>query len=149
MEKLIKELRNEEYKDRLPKLKELLAQHNIRVSHQRLLILDYLIMNPTHPTADSIYKDLKVSDPVISQATVYNTLNLLVDHNLVKELDFNMSSKRYEFKKTNHGHFICENCGLIEDLDVDDLQYPKDLDKYEIDNVEVIFRGICPECLNK
>lgn len=149
MEKIINELRNEEYKQRLPKLRELLAKHNIRVSHQRLLILDYLIMHPTHPTADTIYKDLKKVDPVISQATVYNTLNLLVEHKLVKELDFNMSSKRYEFKKTNHGHFICESCGLIEDLDVDDLEYPKELNEYEIDNVEVIYRGLCPTCLHK
>lgn len=149
MEKIINELRNEEYNQRLPKLRELLAKHNIRVSHQRLLILDYLIMHPTHPTADTIYKDLKKIDPVISQATVYNTLNLLVEHKLVKELDFNMSSKRYEFKKTNHGHFICESCGLIEDLDVDDLEYPEELSDYEIDNVEVIYRGICPVCLHK
>lgn len=149
VEKIINELRNEEYKQRLPKLRELLANHNIRVSHQRLLILDYLIMNPTHPTADTIYKDLKKVDPVISQATVYNTLNLLVDHKLVKELDFNMSSKRYEFKKTNHGHFICESCGLIEDLDVDDLEYPEELKEYEIDNVEVIYRGLCTVCLHK
>ena len=148
VEKIINELRNEEYKQRLPKLRELLANHNIRVSHQRLLILDYLIMNPTHPTADTIYKDLKKVDPVISQATVYNTLNLLVEHKLVKELDFNMSSKRYEFKKTNHGHFICESCGLIEDLDVDDLEYPEELKEYEIDNVEVIYRGLCPVCLH-
>lgn len=149
MENIINELRNEEYNQRLPKLRELLAKHNIRVSHQRLLILDYLIMHPTHPTADTIYKDLKKVDPVISQATVYNTLNLLVEHKLVKELDFNMSSKRYEFKKTNHGHFICESCGLIEDLDVDDLEYPKELNEYEIDNVEVIYRGLCPTCLHK
>ncbi len=149
VEKIINELRNEEYNQRLPKLRELLAKHNIRVSHQRLLILDYLIMHPTHPTADTIYKDLKKIDPVISQATVYNTLNLLVEHKLVKELDFNMSSKRYEFKKTNHGHFICESCGLIEDLDVDDLDYPEELDEYEIDNVEVIYRGLCPICLHK
>lgn len=148
VEKIINELRNEEYNQRLPKLRELLANHNIRVSHQRLLILDYLIMNPTHPTADTIYKDLKKVDPVISQATVYNTLNLLVEHKLVKELDFNMSSKRYEFKKTNHGHFICESCGLIEDLDVDDLEYPEELKEYEIDNVEVIYRGLCPVCLH-
>lgn len=147
MEKLIHKLRKEEYEDRIPKLKDLLASHNIRVSHQRLLILDYLIMNPTHPTADTIYKDLKKIDPVISQATVYNTLNLLVDHKLVKELDFNMASKRYEFKKINHGHFICESCGLIEDLDVDGIEYPKSLKDYEIDNVEVIYRGVCPKCL--
>ena len=139
VEKIINELRNEEYNQRLRKLRELLANHNIRVSHQRLLILDYLIMNPTHPTADTIYKDLKKVDPVISQATVYNTLNLLVEHKLVKELDFNMSSKRYEFKKTNHGHFICESCGLIEDLDVDDLEYPEELKEYEIDNVCLLY----------
>ena len=148
MERLIENLRKEEYENRIPQLKDLLASHNIRVSHQRLLILDYLIMNPTHPTADTIYKDLKKIDPVISQATVYNTLNLLVEHKLVKELDFNMSSKRYEFKKTNHGHFICESCGEIEDLDVDNIEYPDYLKDYEIDNVEVIYRGVCPNCKN-
>ena len=66
MEKLIGNLRKEKYENRIPQLKDLLASHNIRVSHQRLLILDYLIMNPTHPTADTIYKDLKKIDPVIS-----------------------------------------------------------------------------------
>ncbi|MDO5048145.1 MAG: Fur family transcriptional regulator [Anaerococcus sp.] len=146
MEKIAKDLRNREYDIRIAKLKKILTNHDIRVSHQRLLILDYLIMHPVHPSADTIFKDLKKLDPVLSQATVYNTLNLLVDKKIVKELDFNMTSKRYEFKKTNHGHFICESCGRIEDINVDDLEYPKSLEEYEIDNVEVIFRGLCPKC---
>lgn len=146
MENLAKNLRTQEYEQRISQVKEILNNHGIRVSHQRLLVLDYLIMHPDHPTADSIYKDLKILDPVISQATVYNTLNLLVEKKIIKELDFNMTSKRYEFKKPNHGHFICESCGKIEDIDVDNLEYPEILDGYEIDSVEVIFRGICPEC---
>ena len=45
--------------------------------------------HPIHPTAEEIFNGLKSENPVISQATVYNTLNL------------------YEFNKKIHGHFIC------------------------------------------
>ena len=143
-----KNLRDEPYENRILKLKEILQDHKIRVSHQRLLILDYLITHPIHPTAEKIFKDLKSKDPVISQATVYNTLNLLVDNHLVKELDFNMSSKRYEFKKSSHGHFICEKCGKIEDLELEEIKQPEILLDYLIDTVEIIYRGICPDCKN-
>ena len=146
MEHIAKNLRNKSPEDRIDKIKEFLKSHGIRVSHQRLLILDYLITNPIHPTADKIYRDLKQVDPIISQATVYNTLNLFVKHKLVKELDFNLEAKRYEFSKENHGHFICESCGLIEDIEVDDVDIPKDLKDYEIDTIEVIYRGICKSC---
>lgn len=133
--------------ERYKELKEVLKEHNIRVSHQRLLILDYLLCNDTHPTADEIFKDLKSKDPVLSQATVYNTLNLFVDHNLISELDFNQPSKRYEFYSFNHSHFLCENCGKILDLNIkeEDLQF-KELEKFDVNNIEVIARGICPSC---
>lgn len=85
-------------------------------------------------------------DPVISQATVYNSLNLFVKHKLVKELDFNMASKRYEFKRPSHGHFICEACGVIKDLEILDMEKPDMLKDYTIDTTEVIYRGICPDC---
>lgn len=148
MHELIEALKDSEYENRIPKLKKILKDRDIRISHQRLLILDYLITHPIHPTAEKIFKDLKSKDPVISQATVYNTLNLFVDKELVKELDFNMSSKRYEFKKPSHGHFICESCGKIEDLEIGEVKRPEVLKNYTIDTVEVIYRGICPECKN-
>ena len=100
--------------------------------------------------SEEIFNDLKSEDPAISQATIYNNLNLFVKHKLVKELDFNMTSKRYEFYKKSHAHFICEVCGNIEDVEVDEVGYEKSLSMYQIDNVEVTFRGICPECqINK
>lgn len=129
---------------------EILKGKNIRISKQRILILDYLMTHPIHPTAEEIFNDLKSEDPAISQATIYNNLNLFVKHKLVKELDFNMTSKRYEFYKKSHAHFICEVCGNIEDVEVNEVDYEKSLSMYQIDNVEVTFRGICPECqINK
>lgn len=129
---------------------EILKGKNIRISKQRILILDYLMTHPIHPTPEEIFNDLKSEDPAISQATIYNNLNLFVKHKLVKELDFNMTSKRYEFYKKSHAHFICEVCGNIEDVEVDEVGYEKSLSMYQIDNVEVTFRGICPECqINK
>ena len=146
MQDIIDNIKDYNNEKRINNLKKILQDKKIRISHQRLLILDYLMIHPIHPTAENIFKDLKSEDPLISQATVYNTLNLFVKHNLVKELDFNMASKRYEFKKPSHAHFICEVCGEIEDVEVDDIDYNKNLKMYDIDNVEVTFRGVCPAC---
>ena len=79
METKINEIKNLSNENRMKELKELLEENNIRLSHQRLLILNYLVLNHTHPTAEKIYRDLKEIDPVISQATVYNTLNLFTE----------------------------------------------------------------------
>ena len=86
MHEYVESLRDEDPDKRLNKLKKILQDKKIRVSHQRLLILDYLITHPIHPTAEMIFNYLVTKDPVISQATVYNSLNLFVKNKLVKEL---------------------------------------------------------------
>lgn len=149
METKINEIKNLSNENRMKKLKELLEENNIRLSHQRLLILNYLVLNHTHPTAEKIYRDLKEIDPVISQATVYNTLNLFTEKKIVKELDFNMNSKMYEFRKKFHGHFICEQCGKICDFEIVDHNLPNELDDYDIQSEEIVYRGLCPDCKEK
>lgn len=146
MTNLHKTLKVEIRENSIDRLKMILKNKDIRISHQRLLVLDYLIKNPIHPSAEMIFKDLKDIDPLISQATVYNTLNLFVEKNLVKELDFNMPSKRYEFIKESHGHFVCTSCGHIIDLCLEDLNYSINLLDYSIDSVDITYRGLCPEC---
>ena len=81
---MVDNIRDYNKEKRLNSLKKILKDRKIRISHQRLLILDYLMTHPIHPTAETIFKDLKSQDPLISQATVYNSLNLFVKHNLVK-----------------------------------------------------------------
>lgn len=146
MQDMVDNIKVYDYEKRLTNLKKILKDKKIRISKQRLLILDYLMTHPIHPTADDIFNDLKNEDPAISQATIYNSLNLFVKHKLVKELDFNMTSKRYEFYKKSHAHFICEECGEIEDVEIADIDYEENLSLYEINNVEVTFRGLCPHC---
>ncbi|EEB36517.1 peroxide operon regulator [Anaerococcus hydrogenalis DSM 7454] len=147
MKEIIDSLANVDQEEKYEIEKHILKKHDIRVSHQRLMILDYLVNNRTHPTADDIYKDLKSKDPILSQATVYNTLNLFVKNNIVSELDFNQSRKRYDFYQKHHAHFICEHCGDILDLnfDIDNLKFDG-LEGYEINNVDLTIRGICPNC---
>lgn len=146
MEEKIQNLEYLEPAKRMEAEKQLLQDNGIRVSHQRLLILDYLSRNHKHPSAETIFTDLKKIDPVISQATVYNTLKIFTGKNIVKELDFNLTSKRYEFAKDCHSHFICENCGKIIDLkDTNDYKIDE-LADYEIKSVDITYRGLCPDC---
>ena len=147
MKKIIDSLENVDQNEKYEIEKQILKEHGIRVSHQRLMILDFLVNNRNHPTADDIYKSLKSKDPILSQATVYNTLNLFVANNIASELEFNQSRKRYDFYQKHHFHFICENCGEILDLDIniDNLKL-EDLEEYEINKIDLTFRGICPNC---
>ena len=149
MKSKISKTNNPDNENRMNELKTILEKNNIRLSHQRLLILDYLVVNHNHPSAEEIYTDLKKVDPVISQATVYNTLNILVDKKIIRELDFNMVSKHYEFSRQSHGHFICENCNSIIDFNLEDQEIPNDLEGYDVHTVEILYRGLCPQCKNK
>lgn len=140
-------LKNLDDKNKISELRNILDTNGIRISHQRLLILNYFIDHDNaHPSAEEIYQDLKAVDPIISQATVYNTLNLFKNTKIIRELDFNMASKRFEFTKHVHGHFICESCSLIEDFDVNSISLPDSLDAYTISTQEIIYKGLCPKC---
>lgn len=133
---------------RYTRLKKILSDNKIRISHQRILVLDYLYTHKTHPTADTIFKDLKKNDPILSQATVYNTLNVLVDKNIIRELDFNEKSKRYDFDLEGKAHFICDKCHNV--YDIENCNIKTDLgNEYKVNQVQVVYRGICPDCLKE
>lgn len=65
MKEIIDSLVNVDQSKKYEIEKHILKKHGIRVSHQRMMILDYLVNNRNHPTADDIYKDLKYKDPVL------------------------------------------------------------------------------------
>ena len=97
------------YRDLVKELKE----KKIRLSYQRVKILDYLNRNRTHPTADEIYTGLIAEIPSLSKTTVYNSLNSLVKANLVQELTIEDNENRYDIVTETHGHFKCEKCGTL------------------------------------
>lgn len=137
------------YNDLLIELKN----KKIRLSHQRLKVLEYLTQNYTHPTADQIYNGLHHEIPTLSKTTVYNTLNSLVEAGLVRVINIEDNETRYDIDISNHGHFKCESCRKIYDFNIDiDSFNTHELEDFEINDKNVYFKGICSQChknLNK
>lgn len=127
-----------------------LKNKNIRLSHHRLKVLEFLNDNRIHPTVDQIYIELHKELPTLSKTTVYNSLNALVDAGLVKVITIEDNETRYDIVTDNHGHFKCESCGKIYDFEINLSDFTsKNLNDFKINNKDVYFKGICPDCNNQ
>lgn len=129
-------------------LKELKIK-NIRLSHQRLKVLEYLVLNQCHPTVEQIYNGLHEEVPTLSKTTVYNTLNSLTEAGLVRVINIEDNETRYDINIDNHGHFKCECCKAIYDFNIDiDSFESNELRDFTINDKNVYFKGVCPQCLS-
>lgn len=135
-----------QYEDLLNELKN----KKIRLSHQRLKVLEYLSKNYNHPTADQIYNGLHHEVPTLSKTTVYNTLNSLTKAGLVRVITIEDNEARYDINTQNHGHFKCESCKNIYDFNIDiDSFENHELVGFKVNDKNIYFKGICAHCLNK
>lgn len=125
-----------------------LKNKNIKPSHIRISIYDYISKDRIHPTVDTIYKDLSKSLPTLSKTTIYNTLNLFVEKDLIKALNLNDNTMRYELVRSDHAHLKCRTCSEIFDIPAQvELELPKDLEDSTIDDIDILLLGTCPKCL--
>lgn len=131
----------------LEQLKKTLQERNINLSHQRLKVLEYLTSHNTHPSTEEIYEALHQEITTLSKSTVYNTLKVLVEAGVVRELMIENNEARYDIITDFHGHFKCEQCGKIYNFDVklDDMAY-SGLRNFLIRQKDVYFKGVCPDC---
>jgi Fur family peroxide stress response transcriptional regulator len=122
----------------------------IRMTPQRIAVLEFLKGNKEHPSADDIYKKVKERYPTISVATVYNTLEALKRTGKVIELKIDPSRKRYDPDTRQHHHMICQKCKRISDIHIDiPIDLPDDqIDDFDIMNNHVEFYGLCKKCKN-
>lgn len=95
---------------------KLLETNDIKPTIHRVIILDYIIKSQEHPTADMIYSDVKKDFPTISLATVYNTLEVLEQHGLVRSIKFQHENCRFDYAKKDHLHIYISNKNEIIDL---------------------------------
>lgn len=131
-------------------LGKILQEKNIRLSHQRLKIFEYIYKNKTHPSVEEIYNDLYYNIPTLSKTTIYNTLKTLVDVDLVKVINIENHEARYDIVTEDHGHFKCESCGLIYDFDINfDSLANDNLRGFKIYQKDVFLKGVCPTCVGK
>jgi Fur family transcriptional regulator, stress-responsive regulator len=131
---------------------ELLRQHGLQVTAQRLAVLRAVAQHP-HSTADDIDKAVRREIGAISRQAVYDALGVLTDRGVLRRIQPAGSSARYEDRVgDNHHHLICRTCRTMVDVDCAVGDTPcltaADDQAYEIDEAEVIYWGRCPDCLD-
>jgi Fur family transcriptional regulator, ferric uptake regulator len=97
-------------------LKQVLREHELKATSQRIALLKLLNGAIEHFDAEEIYLELRKRQKNVSRATVYRSLEALVDQKLVNKLDFGDGRMRYEQSKgedEHHDHLICECCGKV------------------------------------
>jgi Fur family transcriptional regulator, stress-responsive regulator len=130
---------------------ELLRQHELQVTAQRLAVLQAVSDRP-HSTADDIDKVVRAEIGAISPQSVYNALATLTDKGLFRRIQPAGSPARFEDRVgDNHHHLICRSCGRVVDVDCAVGHTPcltaADDAGYRVEEAEVIYWGSCPECL--
>jgi Fe2+ or Zn2+ uptake regulation protein len=129
---------------------ELLRQHGVQVTAQRLAIMRVVAEHP-HATADELGDEVRARLGAISRQSVYDSLGVLVDKNLIRRIQPAGSAARYENRVgDNHHHLICRTCRTMFDVDCAVGEVPcltaVDNHGFEVDEAEVIYWGRCPTC---
>lgn len=127
---------------------QILKDKNITPSYTRIQIYDYISKDKIHPTVDEIFTELVELFPTLSKTTVYNTLKLFVEKELIKAVNLDDNILRYELVRSNHGHFKCDTCSQIYDIPVNvNITLPDKLKDSVIDEYHYLLIGTCPNCL--
>lgn len=134
--------------DMVLEAKGILQKTGIPVTMQRVTILKYLICCNQHPTVDEIFSGIKEEFPVLSKATVYNTLQTFVNSGIANELRIDREKSRYDLVNTPHHHFLCTECGGIYDVKPEALAEIsiKMLEGHDVEHFFGYFYGVCKNC---
>lgn len=122
-----------------------------RYSRQRELIYQCLCSTKEHPTAEMVYATLKPDNPKLSLGTVYRNLNQLCEMGSITRMPFPV--ERYDADTTPHGHFCCDDCGRVYDLEVPNTdEEGKQLCAragFAFRLETRLFYGVCADCLRR
>ena len=120
----------------------------LKLTPQRLAILEFLDGNTDHPSADSIFQDVKKKYPMMSFATVYNTIEALKKKGDLLELTIDPERRRYDPQTKPHHHLICVECKKIVDVHKKfSINVPEEVDEeFDLLGNHIEFYGVCPEC---
>lgn len=127
----------------IPQIEVWLKKAGVNPTAQRIAICQFVLCSADHPTADDIKAWADVNFPKISLATVYNTLNTLVEAGLLREFKFPHSGKAiYDNNIVDHYHLLDEKTNRLIDIDPEVVSINnKLLDGVSIKKVDVILYG--------
>ena len=125
-------------------------EKGISPSIHRVKVLEYLLNKGNHPSVQMIYKDLYEDIPTLSKTTIYNVINRLKAHRLIRELRIEETEVRYDWEVKPHAHFKCNSCGNIYNINYQCSMFKEDsVDGHSIEQRQVNFIGICKDCLDQ
>lgn len=123
----------------------------LKYSRQRESIKEFLATRTDHPTADTIYTNLREVYPNISLGTVYRNLALLVDMGEIIKITTGDGPDHFDGNIRPHYHFICNNCHQVMDLEMDSIDQIKQVAEKnfdgKIDGFVTHFFGSCRDCV--
>ena len=125
-----------------------MAEKGLKATPQRIIIYDALMNEHSHPTAETIYERIKIIHPTISVATVYKTLETLVEYQLADKVSTVEGTYRYEGKIEDHHHIVIEDTNEIIDFDDQHIKAllkahlaEKNIVNLEITNISIQIHG--------
>lgn len=145
--------RTVEYKQLLSNFKDLLKKNSLKFTIQREVILETLYNSDEHLTPEGLHHLIQERHPELKTgiATVYRTLSLLEESNVVTSLSFGAQGKKYELgAKEHHDHFICTNCGKITEFVDDEIEKRQHaiakMLNFKMQDHSMQIYGICSDC---
>lgn len=125
-------------------------ERGLPVTLQRRTVLAALLQRDDHPTADELFEIIGEAGPALSRATVFRTLETLVDLEMATRVCHPGSATRYDPRVDRHHHLVCDTCGQITDLEdsrLDALPIKKALaGGFRVRDWSVHIRGTCATC---
>lgn len=122
---------------------------NLKHSRQRDSIKEFLEGRKDHPTADTVYMNVRKTFPNISLGTVYRNLTLLADIGEITRIRVGDGMDHFDATTTPHYHFICKECGAVSDFDAPDMisfdEAAADF-KGQLEGSITYFYGKCENC---
>ncbi len=106
-------------------LETMCIRAGLKMTDQRRTIIRILGESPDHPSVETVYERSRSQNPAISMATVYRTLNLLDELNIVVRHDFRENYSRYELNSEHHDHLIDLETGEVTEFHEEELEQLK------------------------
>ncbi len=123
-----------------------LKESGLKITPQRLAVVEILQDNTSHPSAQSIYEEAKKKYPMMSFSTVYKTLKVLDDVGEIQQLSIAEDRVNFDPDTSPHHHFLCEKCGDIYDVDETLDLYQPSINGHMVKKTQVFYYGICSRC---
>ena len=136
----------------LSDFKDVLKKEGLKITPQRISVLEEIMKDKGHRESEDIYMAIKVRKTHVSRATVYRTLDILVQNGFARKLNLGDGRARYEKKidSPHHDHMICNDCGKIIEFVNDEIEkIQEEITKQQQfklqQHIHQLF-GICKEC---